>query len=116
MRCMLRQPKAKAKPKPTPVAVTAGDPRKERLCWNFRDYGSCSKGKDCPFSHDKDLRKKALESKGKGKSGQSGGQESYPAKGQGKSKGKGKGRQGFACTGAAAEAEGKERSAVSVLR
>ena len=104
------QPKAKAKPKPTPVAVTAGDPRKERLCWNFRDYGSCSKGKDCPFSHDKDLRKKALESKGKGKSGQSGGQESYPAKGQGKSKGKGKGKGGKGSPAPEQQPKPKEKS------
>ena len=63
-------PKPKAKAKPTPVGVTAGDPRKERLCWDFRDHGSCRKGRECPFSHDKELRKKALEQKGKG--GQSG--------------------------------------------
>jgi len=80
-------PKPKAKAKPTPVGVTAGDPRKERLCWDFRDHGSCRKGRECPFSHDKELRKKALEQKGKGK----GSQDAYPAKGTGKGKGKSKG-------------------------
>ena len=38
------------------------------------------------------MRRKALESKGKGKGGQSSGQESYPAKGGGKQSGQGKGR------------------------
>ena len=54
--------------------------------------GSCRKGRDCPFSHDKELRRKELEKKGKGK-----GSDSYPAKGDGKGgKGKGKGGKGKA--------------------
>ena len=84
--------KPKAKAKSTAVGVTAGDPRKDKLCWAYRDHGSCPKGKDCPFAHDKEMRRKALESKGKGKGGQSSGQESYPAKGGGKQSGQGKGR------------------------
>ena len=86
------------KPKPAPkngtkkkfepvMAVGAADPRKEKLCWDFRDHGTCRKGKDCPFSHDKDLRKRELERKGGGKGN---GQESYPAKGGGKKGGKSK--------------------------
>ncbi|CAK9056517.1 unnamed protein product, partial [Durusdinium trenchii] len=58
------------------VAITSGDPRKDKLCWDYRDHGSCRKGRDCPFSHDKELRRKELEKKGKGK-----GSDSYPAKG-----------------------------------
>ena len=74
------------------VAITSGDPRKDKLCWDYRDHGSCRKGRDCPFSHDKELRRKELEKKGKGK-----GSDSYPAKGDGKGgKGKGKGGKGKA--------------------
>ncbi|CAK9038733.1 Uncharacterized protein SCF082_LOCUS22748, partial [Durusdinium trenchii] len=54
-----------------------GDPRKEKSCWDFRDHGSCRKGRDCPFSHDKELRRRELEKKGAGK---------YPANGDGKGK------------------------------
>ena len=75
--------KKESKPPATQVAVTAGDPRKEKICWDFRDHGSCRKGHECPFSHDKELRRKELEKKGKGKGS---GQESYPAKGSGKGK------------------------------
>ena len=56
------KPKAR-QPADTNVAVAAGDPRKDRICWDFRDHGTCRKGRDCPFSHDKDLRKKELEKK-----------------------------------------------------
>ena len=74
------------------MAITSGDPRKDKLCWDYRDHGSCRKGRDCPFSHDKELRRKELEKKGKGK-----GSDSYPAKGDGKgAKGKGKGGKGKA--------------------
>ena len=87
----------KEKPKPSPavpVNVAAGDPRKEKLCWDFRDHGTCRKGRDCPFSHDKELRKRALEKKGNGKGGA---HDAYPAKNSGyrtdgKGKGKGKGK------------------------
>ena len=60
----------------THTAVAAGDPRKEKICWDFRDHGTCRKGRDCPFSHDKELRKRELEKKGNGK----GADGSFPAK------------------------------------
>ena len=91
------KPKAR-QPADNPVAVAAGDPRKDRICWDFRDHGTCRRGRDCPFSHDKDLRKKELEKKGSGK----GADGSYPARNQGqrsesrgrdKKKGQGKGRE-----------------------
>ena len=73
------------KPRLTNVGATAGDPRKEKSCWDFRDHGSCRKGRDCPFSHDKELRRRELEKKGAGK-GEPQGSESYPANGDGKGK------------------------------
>ena len=84
----------------TNIGVTAGDPRKEKLCWNFRDHGSCSKGNDCPFSHDKEFRKRELQRlKQQGKGGESTAayqQGSLPAKGTPKGgknqKGTGKGK------------------------
>ena len=91
------KPKAR-QPADTNVAVAAGDPRKDRICWDFRDHGTCRKGRDCPFSHDKDLRKKELEKKGSGK----GADGSYPAKNSGQraesrgrdgKKGRGKSRE-----------------------
>ena len=71
------------------IAITAGDPRKDKLCWHFRDHGSCSKGSGCPYSHDKELRKRELERlKQQGKGGQGGGAQpsssALPAKGGGK--------------------------------
>ena len=81
------------------VGVVAGDPRSEKICWDFRDHGTCRKGRDCPFSHDKELRKRELAKKGGGKGSQGGGsaatQSALPAKGTGKGKkgGKGKGDQ-----------------------
>ena len=67
----------------------AGDPRKDKICWHFRDHGSCSKGSGCPYSHDKELRKRELERlKQQGKGGQGGGAQpsssALPAKGGGK--------------------------------
>ena len=32
----------------------------KKICFHFRDHGSCPKNKDCPYSHDRELRKQAL--------------------------------------------------------
>ena len=94
-----KKEKTKARqPADTNVAAAAGDPRKDRICWDFRDHGTCGKGRGCPFSHDKDLRKRELEKKGSGK----GADGSYPAKNTGQraesrgrdgKKGRGKSRE-----------------------
>ena len=63
-----------------------------KICFHFRDHGSCSKGKDCPYSHDKELRKQTLADRSNG-----GGNASYAAssgagpQGGGKGQGQGEG-------------------------
>ena len=37
-----------------------GAAKGRKICFHFRGHGSCPKGKDCPYSHDKELRKQAL--------------------------------------------------------
>ena len=32
----------------------------KKICFHFRDHGRRPKGKDCPYSHDKELRQQAL--------------------------------------------------------
>ena len=32
-----------------------GGDKNKKICFHFRDHGSCPKGKDCPYSHDKEL-------------------------------------------------------------
>ena len=41
----------------------AGKGADKKICFHFRDHGSCPKGDACPYSHDKELRKKALAAK-----------------------------------------------------
>ena len=49
-----KKEKTKARQPPdTNVAAAAGDPRKDRICWDFRNHGPCGKGRGRPFSHDK---------------------------------------------------------------
>ena len=112
-----RQPKLKKegkdakKPKPEAAVQKAasssavfttqgsgGTGKSTKICFHFRDHGNCPKGADCPWSHDKELRKKVLaaaKASGGGKP-----EQTYAAKGgggkgkKGASKGAGKGEKG----------------------
>ena len=59
----------------------------KKICFHFRDHGSCPKGKDCPYSHDKELRKQALADRSN-----AGGSASYAASSGAGSKRGGKGK------------------------
>ena len=61
----------------------AGKGADKKICFHFRDHGNCPKGDACPYSHDKELRRKALAAK-------KGDQTFATAKGKGKGKGGGK--------------------------
>ena len=37
-----------------------GGDAEKKICFHFRDHGNCPKGDSCPYSHDKELRKRAL--------------------------------------------------------
>ena len=84
------KPKPKAKPKAVPDAsVLTTNARSTKLCFHFRDHGNCPKGDACPWSHDKELRRKALAAR-KEASGGKGAEQTYATKGgKGGSKGKG---------------------------
>ena len=84
------KPKPKAKPKIVPDAsVLAANARSTKLCFHFRDHGNCPKGDACPWSHDKELRRKALAAM-KETGGGKGTEQAYPSKGgKGGSQGKG---------------------------
>ena len=70
-----------------PGAKGGGKGAASKICFHFRDHGSCPKGDSCPFSHDKELRKQALAAKR--------GESTLAAKG-GKGGGKGGGKAGAA--------------------
>ncbi|CAK9071601.1 unnamed protein product, partial [Durusdinium trenchii] len=84
------KPKPKAKPKAVPDAsVLTTNARSTKLCFHFRDHGNCPKGDACPWSHDKELRRKALAAR-KEASGGKGAEQTYATKGgKGGSEGKG---------------------------
>ena len=90
-----KKPKKVKEEKPQGVLVT--QPGKSgKICFHFRDHGNCPKGDQCPWSHDKELRKKtlaALKESGGGK-GQEQTFASKGAKGSQKGKGVGKNSEG----------------------
>ena len=51
---------ADAAAKAQSVLATQAGQKSAKICFHFRDHGSCPKGANCPWSHDKELRKKAL--------------------------------------------------------
>ena len=55
-----RQPKGGDSVLNTDTGKGAGKDRKSKICFHFRDHGNCPKGDKCEYSHDKELRKKAL--------------------------------------------------------
>ena len=59
---------AKASANQTFAAATKGKGKggdaDKKICFHFRDHGNCPKGDSCPYSHDKELRKRALASRG----------------------------------------------------
>ncbi|MEC8942206.1 MAG: hypothetical protein VYC95_05695, partial [Verrucomicrobiota bacterium] len=64
-------------------------PQRRGGCWEFMGKGTCSRGKDCRFSHEKaDIDEERRKQKGKGKGGDV---NAFTPKG-GKSKGRGRGR------------------------
>ena len=71
-----------------------GAGRKSKICFHFRDHGNCPKGDKCEYSHDKELRKKALaELRARGDSvGATSDRGGKGGKGRGRGKGNGKGR------------------------
>ena len=98
-----KKPKEPKAPKQQVLAATEGTNGK-KLCFHYRDHGTCPWGDKCHYSHDKELRKKALAEKkqhaesgsvlavkgeGKGKGDQKG-----KGKGTGKGKGDSKGKSG----------------------
>ena len=71
-----------------------GAGRKSKICFHFCDHGNCPKGDKCEYSHDKELRKKALaELRARGDSvGATSDRGGKGGKGRGRGKGNGKGR------------------------
>ena len=83
-----RAKEAAAKAKASSTLAISDGGKSQKLCFHFRDHGSCPKGDRCPWSHDKELRKKVLaEMKSKSDSTLT----SKGGKGKGRGKGKGKG-------------------------
>ena len=83
-----RAKEAAAKAKASSTLATSDGGKSQKLCFHFRDHGSCPKGDRCPWSHDEELRKKVLaETKSKPDSTLT----TKGGKGKGRGKGKGKG-------------------------
>ncbi|CAJ1448996.1 unnamed protein product, partial [Effrenium voratum] len=57
-----KKPKEPKAPKQQVLAATEGTNGK-KLCFHYRDHGTCPWGDKCHYSHDKELRKKALAEK-----------------------------------------------------
>ena len=55
-----RAKEAAAKAKASSTLAISDGGKSQKLCFHFRDHGSCPKGDRCPWSHDKELRKKVL--------------------------------------------------------
>ena len=81
----------------------------KKICFHFRYHGSCPKRKDCPYSHDKELRKQALADRSN-----AGGNASYAASSGAGPKGGGKGKA--SPKGGGKGTGGKPRSALSSPR
>ena len=96
---------AKANATQTFAAATKGKGKggdaDKKICFHFRDHGNCPKGDSCPYSHDKELRKRALAARR-----EAGHQQTLATtKGGGKSGGKGGGKTGKPKAKAKAKAE-----------
>ena len=89
-----RQPKGGDSVLNTDTGKGAGKDRKSKICFHFRDHGNCPKGDKCEYSHDKELRKKALaELRARGDSvGATSDRGGKGGKGRGRGKGNGKGK------------------------
>ena len=85
-----------------------GGDAEKKICFHFRDHGNCSKGDSCPYSHDKELRKRALAAR------RDAGHQQMLAttKGGGRAGGKGGGKNGKPKTKAKAKAKAKSKAAV----
>ena len=84
------KPKKVKEEKPPGTLVTRPG-KSGKICFHFRDHGSCPKGDQCPWSHDKELRKKALAAL-KESGGGKGQEQTFASKGaKGGQKGKFKG-------------------------
>ena len=90
-----------------------GGDAEKKICFHFRDHGNCPKGDSCPYSHDKELRKRALAArrdaghqqtlattKGGGKAGGKGGGKNGKPKAKAKAKAKAKSKAGAKPPGA----------------
>ena len=84
-----------------------GGDAEKKICFHFRDHGNCPKKDSCPYSHDKELRKRALAArrdaghqqtlattKGGGKAGGKGGGKNGKPKAKTKAKAKAKSKAG----------------------
>ena len=82
-----------------------GGDAEKKICFHFRDHGNCPKKDSCPYSHDKELRKRALAArrhaghqqtlatgKGGGKTGSKGAGKTGKPKAKAKAKAKAKGK------------------------
>ena len=102
-----RQPKAAANQTyATAKGKGKGGDAEKKICFHFRDHGNCP-GDSCPYSHDKELRKRALAArrdaghqqtlattKGGGKAGGKGGGKNGKPKAEAKAKAKAKSKAG----------------------
>ena len=101
---------AKASANQTFAAATKGKGKggdaDKKICFHFRDHGNCPKGDSCPYSHDKELRKRALAARR-----EAGHQQTLATtKGGGKSSGKGGGKTGKPKAKAKAKAKAKSKA------
>ena len=102
------QPRQRLRPlqtRPTPLPRGRGDAEK-KICFHFRDHGNCPKKDSCPYSHDKELRKRALAARR-----DAGHQQTLATtKGGGKAGGKGGGKNGKPKAKAKAKAKAKSKA------
>ena len=101
---------AKASATQTFAAATKGKGKggdaDKKICFHFRDHGNCPKGDSCPYSHDKELRTRALAARR-----EAGHQQTLATtKGGGKSGGKGGGKTGKPKAKAKVKAKAKSKS------
>ena len=83
-----------------------GGDAEKKICFHFRDHGNCPKKDSCPYSHDKELRKRALAARR-----DAGHQQTLATtKGGGKAGGKGGGKNGKPKAKAKAKAKAKSKA------